>query len=341
LSKKRRQSKIPTPAWEREHGRIGGTLAGRSSQFYLTAGIIALVVLALGIVAYAVISDEIADANRPGSTALQVGDRDFSLEYFTNRVNQYVQQNGGPGVIGIEQATTAIDGTEAQIVEEQLLLQYAQEKEISATDDEINDEIATRMGITKDDPAFATRVQEELDRSGMSEEEFREVARGAVLRRKLIEKYTSEVPANAEQIHYRQILVETQAEADEIRSQIEAGADFAALAKERSLDTSNKENGGDAGWAPRGVGDKGVEDHLFAQEINKVTTYPVPGNVYVFQVIERSPDRALDEEQKTFLAEKNYGTWLEEKQGGVTVEEFDFSNADNSKYLADRVWPAA
>ena len=96
---KRRQSKIPTPAWEKDHNVIGNRLAGRSPQFYALGGVIALVVVALGIVAYAVVSDEIEDRNRPGSTAVQVDDRKYSLEDFTTRVESFVQQNGGVGQI--------------------------------------------------------------------------------------------------------------------------------------------------------------------------------------------------------------------------------------------------
>ena len=126
-------------------------------------------------------------------------------------------------------------------------MRFASEMGLSATEDEIQDEIASRMGINKEDPTFATRFQEELNRTKSTEDEYREVATAAVLRRKALEKFKNDVPASTEQINYRQIAVASQTEADDLRAQIEGGADFAALAKEKSLDSATKENGGSAG----------------------------------------------------------------------------------------------
>jgi parvulin-like peptidyl-prolyl isomerase len=339
LPRKRRQHKIPTPAWEREHSALGSRLLGRSPQFYAVAGVIALVAVALGIVAYAIVADEIANRNRPGSTAVQVAERQYSLDYFTDRVNSFVQQNGGPGQITAQSATQVIPAVQEQLIEEQVLVRFAGELGLAATDDQINDKIAERMGINKTDPTFATRYQEELSRTGLSELEFKEVAEADVLRPKVLEKFKTELPASAESIHYRQIIVKTQAEADAVRAQLEGGADFAALAKEKSLDTQNKDNGGDAGWVPRGSLDKSVEEHLFAQEVNKITTYPTQNNVYVYQVTEKAADRPLEDAQKTSLSQKKYNDWFTEKRGTLTIKEFDSSNADNVKYLVNRVWP--
>ena len=56
-------------------------------------------------------------------------------------------------------------------------------------------------------------------------------------------------------------------------AQIQGGADFAQIAAEKSLDTGAKENGGDAGWAPRGSLDTAREDKLFALEPGGLTTF--------------------------------------------------------------------
>jgi parvulin-like peptidyl-prolyl isomerase len=338
---KRRQSKIPTPAWEKDHNVIGNRLGGRPAQFYALAGVIALVFVALGIVAYSVVSDELADRNRPGSTAVQVEDRKYSLDDFTTRVESFVQQNGGVGQITAQDYQQVLPLVQEQLVEEQVLVRFASEQGISATEDEILDEVASRMGINKEDPTFATRFQEELNRTDSSEAEYREVATSAVLRRKALEKFKSDVPANAEQVNYRVIVVSDQAEADDIRTQLEAGADFATIAREKSLDTATKELGGEAGWTARGVLDKAVEDHLFAQEANKVTTFPTQDNIYVYQVTEKSADRPLEDAQKTTLGETKYGDWFNEKRKALVIKDFDAGNTDNVIYIVKRVWPDA
>jgi parvulin-like peptidyl-prolyl isomerase len=254
-------------------------------------------------------------------------------------VKALVQSSGGAGSVS---AQTAIPQMIDQLVEEVIMRRYGSEKEVAASEDDINGDIATRMGLTgKDDPNFQTRFQDELTRTGISESEYRDMAAAAVIRKGILEKFTAEVPASGESIRYRQILVRDQAAADDLRKQIEAGADFATLAQEVSLDTITKSQGGEVGWVPRGVLEEKVEEQLFGQEVNIITTYSTGSGAYVFQVEEKSPDRALDENQKSVLAQKALADWVAEKRGGLTVEENVTTNEDNARYVVERAFPQA
>ena len=64
---------------------------------------------------------------------------------------------------------------------------------------------------------------------------------------KRYDDYVKTTPARQE-IQARHILVQTEAEAKDIRAQLEKGADFAELAKEKSIDPSAKAQGGDLGF---------------------------------------------------------------------------------------------
>jgi parvulin-like peptidyl-prolyl isomerase len=57
---------------------------------------------------------------------------------------------------------------------------------------------------------------------------------------------------------------QTRAKAEELLARLRAGGDFNALAKEFSIDTSNKDSGGDLGWFGRGMMVKPFEDAAFA-----------------------------------------------------------------------------
>lgn len=66
------------------------------------------------------------------------------------------------------------------------------------------------------------------------------------------------------------ILVETEELAISLKKQLEAGADFAELAKASSTDTGSGANGGDLGWFGRGAMVKPFEDAVLAAEVGKV-----------------------------------------------------------------------
>lgn len=67
-----------------------------------------------------------------------------------------------------------------------------------------------------------------------------------------------------EEVHARHILVATEEEANAVKSELEAGADFAELARERSVDPSAQQNGGDLGFFSRGMMVGPFEDAAFA-----------------------------------------------------------------------------
>ncbi len=66
------------------------------------------------------------------------------------------------------------------------------------------------------------------------------------------------------------ILVETEEKAIELKKQLDAGGDFAALAKANSTDTGSGANGGDLGWFGLGAMVKPFEDAVVAAEVSKV-----------------------------------------------------------------------
>ncbi len=66
------------------------------------------------------------------------------------------------------------------------------------------------------------------------------------------------------------ILVETEEKANELKTQLDGGADFAELAKANSTDTGSGAMGGDLGWFGLGMMVKPFEDAVVAAEIGKV-----------------------------------------------------------------------
>lgn len=77
--------------------------------------------------------------------------------------------------------------------------------------------------------------------------------------------------AEAEQVRASHILVNTKEEADAILAQLKAGGDFAAIAKEKSLDTQTKDKGGDLGYFGRGEMDPEFEKVAFSLPVGQLS----------------------------------------------------------------------
>lgn len=331
MPKKRRRAKIPTPAWERPRGAIGSRILGRGGQFYGAVVVGVLIVAALAVVGYAFLNDYVEKQRRPGSTAIQVEDTHFRLDYFSNRLKMYVGQFGGQGT-DAAQPTSALPAVSDLLIQEEIVRRFAGERNVTASEDEVTEAIATRIGAKTDDPNFDLILQQEVVRSQLSEDEYRRMVEASVLSDKLRTELEKEVPKTAESAHYRQILVGTEEAAQELRDQIENGGDFAALAKEKSLDSSTKDSGGDVGWIPRGVLAPSMEELIFPLNPKEITNIPISQGVFIVEMLEKDDDREVDAAQKSSLAIRAFQDWVEEKKKSVNiVNNMDLSSGDSKK----------
>jgi peptidyl-prolyl cis-trans isomerase C len=82
------------------------------------------------------------------------------------------------------------------------------------------------------------------------------------LQKQYDEKYAKAAPSR--EYNAAHILVETEDEAKALKEKIDGGADFAALATEKSTDQGSAANGGDLGWFGPGMMVKPFEDAVVA-----------------------------------------------------------------------------
>src|SRR6185295_7981825 len=88
----------------------------------------------------------------------------------------------------------------------------------------------------------------------------------------------------------RHILLKTEDEAKAIIGQLKAGADFAALAKEKSIDPHAKQDGGDLGWFTKDTMVKEFADAAFAMKKGEISEAPVKSQ-FGFHVIQVQDQR--------------------------------------------------
>lgn len=337
MAKKRRLTKIPTPAWEPARGPIGRRLFGHSPQFYGMGLAIAAAVVALGVITFAFVSDFWSDLRLPSSTAVKVEDTEYSLRYFSRRLRMYENQVGGPANQNAQQYVAAATVANA-LVEEEVVRRFAQELGVSATEEEIQGEIASRLGIEADDPDYDTLFQQELARSGFSQEQYLAMIEATILSRKVRAKLEEDLPTKAESVRYRQIRVADQATAEEIKQQLEEGADFAQLAQERSLDVETKGQGGEVGWTPRGVLDSLLEDYLFSLKEGEIGIFPDNATFLVLEVLERAEEREIAPEQRQRMAQRAYQDWVQEKRSGLEVKQPVLEDSDKLNWVIDHAF---
>ena len=98
----------------------------------------------------------------------------------------------------------------------------------------------------------------------------------------------------SEEIHGRQIVVATQAEAEAIRKLLASGGSFEALAMERSTDAATRFNGGDLGYFTTDVMPPAYETNLkLARTGQVVGPFPIDGGFALVKIEDRRLEQPI------------------------------------------------
>ncbi len=150
----------------------------------------------------------------------------------------------------------------------------------------------------------------------------------AVSDEKLRKMYDDQVADGSEEIHARHILVKTSDEAVAIIKQLDGGADFAELAKEKSTGPSGP-RGGDLGFFGKGQMVPPFEEAAFALDAGTHTREPVQTQFgfHVIKVEERraaAPPSFEDsvEDLRADAAQAAGSAYVERLRGDAEIERF-------------------
>jgi peptidyl-prolyl cis-trans isomerase C len=128
-----------------------------------------------------------------------------------------------------------------------------------------------RQSVTELSPRHSANLEND-QRGYVSGVAIQAVIESAVTDAALQAAYDARFKDAPQQTEYNaaHILVETLEEAEKLKAEIAAGADFAELAKVHSTDTGSGANGGDLGWFGTGVMVKPFEDAVLAATVGEV-----------------------------------------------------------------------
>lgn len=260
----------------------------------------------------------------PAPLAALVNGQYVFLAEYERRVAQYEQAlleqgldpNSAEGQAHLAQARQdVLEG----LIDGALIEQGAASLGVTLSEEELESQVEADIDVGGGQAAF----DEWLQATGQTREDYKQMLRQSLLSQRVLDAVTAGVPAEAEQVHARHIVVDSEEAAQEILTLLQQGADFVALARERSVDVATKDNGGDLGWFPQGLVVPELEVAAFALQPGQVSGVVRLGEGYhIVQVVEREVARPLSPEMQMDLMLAMFDQWLAELRAEAVIERF-------------------
>lgn len=263
-------------------------------------------------------------ATPPAPLAALVNGEYVYLADYEQRVAQYEQAlleqgvdlNTDEGHAYLEQAKQdVLEG----LIDGVLIAQAGAALGISLTQEELEAQVEADIEAGGGQEPF----EEWLQVTGQTREDYKEMLRLSLISQQVMDTVSAGVGTEAEQVHVRLIMVDSEEMAQQVLTRLNEGGDFAALVQEYSLDLATKENGGDLGWFPRGLVAPDLEAAAFALQPGQVSGVVRLGEGYhIVQVIEREAARPLSPDMQLDLRLSLFDEWLATQRSSAAIERY-------------------
>lgn len=235
------------------------------------------------------------------------------------------------------------DSTLESMISEKLVAQEVDKAKVKVAEADVEAELAQIKGQFPDEAQFNDALQQSgftldtLKNEIRKNQEISKIFEGKMdlSDAKLKEYFDKNVDQynTPEQLMVSHILMETKEDADKVLADLKAGADFAAVAKEKSTDTGSKDNGGSLGsFISRGQGlDQAFEDAAF--KLNKGEMSGVVQSSFGYHIIKVTDkkeavqanfDKQKDEVRKNMVSEEvqtKGAEWMENLKKDAKIEK--------------------
>jgi peptidyl-prolyl cis-trans isomerase C len=273
-------------------------------------------------------------------------------EVTLGEVQEFAVQSGlGELSPGSPQYEAMIQQIMPTLVEVEIAKAYAEENGITVSEEDVNqeienikDQVAQQAQAQGQDAGREEIFQQALQQAGITEEQLRAQIREQLPVQKVQERVAGDAEASQEEVEKfyeenkeaqfttpeqrcaRHILFnkDQKAKAEEVKGQLQNGADFAELAKEFSQDPGSAENGGDLGCLGQGETVPNFEEAVFnAEEGEIVGPVETEFGYHLIEVtdIRQQSTQPLEEVEAQIreqlsaeLQSREFGAWIQKQK---------------------------
>lgn len=179
--------------------------------------------------------------------------------------------------------------------------------------------VHTRMTTLEEQLGGSQALQDWMAAHGYSNDEFQQALKRYVGAAWMRDQIISFVPETADEVHVRQILLRSAAEADEVYAQLQSGTNFEELAAE--YDPLIK---GELGWFPRDyLGEPSIDEAAFSLQPGQYSTViETDIGYHILYLIERDTNHTLEPDARRVLQVNAVENWLNERRQQSEIEIF-------------------
>jgi parvulin-like peptidyl-prolyl isomerase len=176
-----------------------------------------------------------------------------------------------------------------------------------------------------------------LEETRLTEDEYRRVLEAGLLSDKAKEKFVADVAAGVPQAKVEVIVTSDEAAAQAAIARINAGEEWAVVARDVSTEPDVATTGGLKDFQPENASPAVYDDYAFSAPVGQISTPLVETpdspttRYYVVRVVERS-DQPLNDGQKPNFQDREWQEWLADAQTRITIvdnwsDDFEAQNA--------------
>ena len=238
------------------------------------------------------------------------------------------------------------------LAQEEIAKKEAVRLGISVSDADIDQQlrlVAAGDNGTISDAEFKEWYRQRRNETGLSDAEYRDIVRTGIIINQIYNIVSTQMPTSVPQIHPYVMLVDTEEHANAIREQVLNGADFVELAKENSLDSNTRDNGGDLGWVPYGVLDPRLEYPAWQMDSGNVSDPliyyssddPQSATVlgyYLIWVKEKTDSMEVAQQYIPTLQSNAMDAWFADKMSTYDIKYHGFKGGFDSETYAWIQW---